>query len=137
MRTTTRTAGKLGVWAALVVAAVGAAIAVGVMGATLDAGPAQAATATGTTIEATTFTVGGTQTGEGFRVCPGAKRAVGGGVVQSGMAANLYLMASAPLDATGVTLNTDDRDVAKQWYAAVSNYQSGVLHAFKVFAICE
>jgi hypothetical protein len=87
------------------------------------------------TIEATKFTVDDEQTGEEFARCPGSKRALGGGVVQSGSAEGLRVQASGPLDATGVTLNTRDGDVAKQWYAAVYNV-SGADQVFKVFAIC-
>ena len=63
---------------ALVVATV---VAIGVA---LDTGTAQAATPTRATIEATSFTVDYLQIGEAFAVCPGTKRALGGGVVQSG-----------------------------------------------------
>jgi len=72
-------------------------------------------------------------------VCPGNKRALGGGVVQSGPAnKHLDVRASGPLDATGVTIETNDGDIAKQWYAAVYNefHESGT-RTFKVFAICE
>lgn len=99
-------------------------------------GTARAATPTRATIEATEFTVGPNQTGEEFAVCPGTKRALGGGVVQSGTANNLSVRASGPLDSTTVTLNTNDGDRAKQWYAAVANI-SGVERTFRVFGICE
>jgi hypothetical protein len=87
------------------------------------------------TIEATKFTVDSGTTGEEFAKCESGKRALGGGVVQSGSTAGLFVDASGPLDASGVTLNTRDGDVAKQWYAAVGNvsFDDRVL---KVFAIC-
>jgi hypothetical protein len=107
-----------------------------VIGVALDAGTARAATPTLATIEATQFTVAAGQTGEAFAKCPGTKRAVGGGVLQSGSAYNLFVNASGPLDATGVTLNTNDGDKAKQWYAAVHNV-SGADRTFRVFGICE
>ncbi len=141
MATTTRRTGNLKVWAELVVVAgVSAAIAVGVMGATLDAGPAVAATATDATIEATPFTVQSVsveegQIGEAFAVCPGTKRALGGGVVHSGLFGSTVI-ASGPLDSTGVTLETRDGDKAKQWYAAVYNNTGGT-RTYKVFAICS
>ena len=46
------------------------------------------------------------------------------------------MVASGPLDGTGVTLETRDGDVAKQWYAAQYNF-GATLREFKVFAICE
>jgi hypothetical protein len=128
--------GYLKVWAALLVAAASAAIVVAIIGVALDAGTAQAATPTRATIEATQFTVAAFETGEAFAVCPATKRAVGGGVVQSGSADDLLVRASGPLDATGVTLNTNDGDRARQWYTAVVK-GSGAERTFRVFAICE
>ena len=130
------TASNIKVWAALLVAAVSAAIVVGLVGVALDADRAQAATATDATIEATLFDVESEQTGEEFAVCPPGKRALGGGVVQSGSALGPYVRASGPLDNTGDTLATNDGDKAKQWYAAVNN-SSGSTREFRVFAICE
>ena len=130
--------GNLKAWTALVVAAVSAAIVVAIIGVALGGGPAVAVPATDATIEATQFRVGpGGQIGEAFAVCPGTKRAVGGGVVQSGPALlNVRVLASGPLDATGVTLETNDGDRAKQWYAAVYN-TTEEQRTFRVFAICS
>ena len=89
-----------------------------VLGVALDTSTARAATPTRATIEATQFKVGPVKIGEAFAVCPGTKRAVGGGVVQSGDSLSVWVLASGPLDGTGVTLNTSDGDRAKQWYAA-------------------
>ncbi|MDQ5828588.1 MAG: hypothetical protein M3324_01670, partial [Actinomycetota bacterium] len=117
---------------ALVVAT---AVAIGV--ALGGGGMAVAAPATtDATIEATSFSVAPYQTGEASAVCPGNKRALGGGVVQSGPATGLYVRASGPLDSTGETAQTVSGDIAKQWYAAVGN-ESGQLRDFKVFAICS
>jgi len=122
-------------WVVLAVGVVAAAVAV--LGVVLDAGVVRAATPTRATIEATQFTVQSGEVGEAFAVCPGTKRAVGGGVVQSGQASiGLAVIASGPLDGTGVTLNTNDGDKAKQWYAAVDNF-TGTERIFKVFAICS
>jgi hypothetical protein len=88
------------------------------------------------TIEATKFTVASGRIGEEFVNCLGSKRALGGGVVQSGSPAGLFVRASGPLDASGVILNTRDGDVAKQWYAAVQNSSGVDDRVFKVFAIC-
>jgi len=93
--------------------------------------------ASNATIEATRFTVGSGTTGEAFARCLGTKRALGGGVVQSGPPTDLVVRASGPLDATGVTIETNDGDIAKQWYAAVGNDPSGTQQSLKVFAICE
>ena len=93
--------------------------------------------ASNATIEATQFTVGDNQSGEAFARCLGTKRALGGGVVQSGPPTDLVVRASGPLDATGVTIETNDGDIAKQWYAAVGNDPSGTQRILKEFAICE
>jgi hypothetical protein len=127
---------NLKAWAGLLVAAVSAAIALSLIGVALYADTAIAATPTRATIEATSLTVPAQSTGETFAVCPGAKRALGGGVVQSGPAANSYVQSSGPLDATGITSETNDGDIAKQWYASVENL-AGAQRVFKVFAICE
>ena len=90
------------------------------------------------TIEQTTFTVAGNGVGspDKFAKCPGSKRALGGGVVQSGTPDLLRVRASGPLDATGVTATTDDGDKATQWYASVLN-SATTTRTFRVFAICE
>ena len=108
-----------------------------VIGVALDTGTARAATPTRATVEATQFTVGPGKTGEAFAVCPGTKRAVGGGVVQSGTAERVFVKASGPLDNTGVTLNTNDGDRAKQWYAAARVNASSAQRTFRVFALCS
>jgi hypothetical protein len=127
---------RRGTWAALLVGAALAALLAAVASATLEAGEAWAATPTRATIEATQFTVQSGGTGEAFARCPTGKRVVGGGVVQSGEASGIRLLASGPLDATGVTLETNDGDVAKQWYAAVRSF-SQQPRTFKVFALCS
>lgn len=136
---TTGAVGNLKVWAALLVAAVSAAIVVAIMGMAFDAGTAAAATGTRATIEATEFTVqpGSNGISEASAVCPGEKRALGGGVVQSGPTDwNLWVRASAPLDSTGLPSQTRDGDIAKRWYASVLNI-SNVARTLKVFAICS
>jgi hypothetical protein len=96
------------------------------------------------TIEAAPFTVGGaapgpvtnSKTGEAYAVCPGNKRALGGGVVQSGPPDNLLVYASGPLAEAKDAANTVSGDIAKRWYARVDNF-SGAPVNFKVFAICS
>ena len=132
------TVANMKMWTVLVVGALGAAV-VAMVGVTLSAGMAVAATPTRATIEATDqFSVSTGETGEAFAVCPGTKRALGGGVVQSGSAQRyFFLNASGPLDNTGVTANTKDGDIAKQWYAAVEAHGGPEQITFKVFAICS
>jgi hypothetical protein len=97
---------------------------------------AMCSAATSATIEAEDFVVGTGADGESSAVCPGGKRALGGGVVQSGPADGLHTSASGPLDSTGTTTETNDGDIAKQWYSAVRN-DSGSSVNLKAFAICE
>jgi hypothetical protein len=88
------------------------------------------------TIEATRFSARGGRTAHASAVCPAAKRALGGGIVQFGPPKFLRVLASAPLDATGTAAGTKDGDTAKRWYAAIENRNpSGV--DFKTLAICE
>ena len=121
---------------AVVVAMVAVAIGGALGGGRAVAAPA----ATDATIEATSFSVAGSErderTGEEFAVCPGNKRALGGGVVQSGPAQGVFVRASGPLNSGGVTAKTVSGSIPKQWYAAVGN-GSGQQRDLKVFAVCE
>jgi hypothetical protein len=95
-------------------------------------------TSSDATIVATAFQVGANrQTGEEYAKCPGNKRALGGGVVQSGEAPYLAVQASGPLDETNVTAQTESGDIAKQWYAAVRSQVTPEPRDLKVFAICQ
>ena len=87
-------------------------------------------------IEATKFTLDNGESGEEFAKCSAGRRALGGGVVQSGSSAGLFVRASGPLDASGDALDTKDGDEAKQWYAALVNFSGADDRVFKVFAIC-
>ena len=118
---------------AVVVAMVAVAIGGALGGGRAVAAPA----ATDATIEATSFSVADNQVSEGFAVCPGNKRALGGGVVQSGPPDDGFTVkASGPLNSSGVTAQTVSGSIPKQWYAAVVNF-SGQARDFKVFAVCE
>jgi hypothetical protein len=64
-------------WRLLGVPAVLMALAAGLLTGCQPAG-------TNATIEATAFSVAPTTAGEAFAVCPGNKRALGGGIVESG-----------------------------------------------------
>ncbi len=120
----------LAVVVAMVVVAIGVALG---GGGRAVAAPA----ATDATIEATSFSLAAAQTGEKFAVCPGNKRALGGGVVQSGPPANGFSVnASGPLNSSGVTAQTVSGSIPKQWYAAVANV-SAQQRDLKVFAVCE
>ncbi len=88
-------------------------------------------------IEASPFTVGARGIGDAVARCPGEERALGGGVVHSDSDAHLYMRASGPRDATGLTSETRDGDIPKQWYASVLNYGVERREGLKVFAICE
>jgi Bacterial Ig-like domain len=85
---------------------------------------------------ASAFEVAGMQDREAYAVCPSDKRALGGGVVQSGPPDNLLVYASGPLAETKDAANTVSGDVAKRWYARVDN-SSGAPVNLKVFAICS
>ncbi len=105
----------------------------------LDAGTAVAkkqARKSDAKIVAKSFQVGAGQTGEEYAKCTGKKRALGGGVVQSGPPDSLFVHASGPLNAGGTTAGTKTGDIAKQWYAAVRNNTNAPVN-FKVFAICS
>lgn len=68
--------------------------------------------------------------------CPTGKRLIGGGIVQSGPAPELYLKASGPLDATGVTVETKSGDIPRQWYTSISNSLPGT-RTYRLFVICS
>jgi hypothetical protein len=86
------------------------------------------------TIQETEF-VAGNGNAQAFARCGEGRRALGGGIVQDGSPARLGLLASGPLDASGVAQQTGDGDVPKQWVAAVSNFDANQ-RTFRVFAIC-
>ena|SRR5215213_227169 len=121
------------------VAAMAVAIAVGLAAGGMAVAKKQpkAQATSDATIEATTFKVAHFQTGEEYAKCPSNKRVVGGGVVQSGPFKGLYVRASGPLDETGTTAQTQSGDIAKEWYAAVRNYDAQNPLTFKVTAICQ
>ena len=123
---------------AMVVATAVVAIGVTLGGGGMAVAKKQAnapATTDGATIEATALPVAPGKIGEASAVCPSNKRALGGGVVQSGSAQGILVHASGPLNASGNTAQTQSGDLAKQWYAAVLNFSTGP-RDFKVFAIC-
>jgi hypothetical protein len=89
------------------------------------------------TIEATrSWARGGDHVGRARARCPSGKRAVGGGIIESGELGFVRVRASGPLDATGSPANTRDGDVAKQWLGAVENRNDYGIRV-KVLAICE
>ncbi len=87
------------------------------------------------TVQATPFSVAGRKTGHATARCPAGKRALGGGLVQSGWPDDRVL-ASGPRDASGTIGHTQDGDVAREWYAAVHNLPAHRV-GFKVFALCS
>jgi hypothetical protein len=108
--------------------------AIAIAGPLALAGPTSAA-GPAATIKAKLITVSPESTGEATVSCGSGRRALGGGVVQSGSADGVWLRASGPLDASGVTAQTRTGDIATQWYGAVFN-DSGLQRLVKVFAIC-
>src|SRR4051812_34849362 len=102
------------------------------------AGPARDAR-----IEATPFSVD-PGLGGAFARCPVHRRGVGGGVVETG-SRRACASGSGPPDgtdtaalkpSTGVA-NTKDGDVAKQWYAGVSDNSSSGAIDLQVLALCS
>jgi hypothetical protein len=88
------------------------------------------------TIEATPSSAEGGSTGHAFATCPPTTRVLGGGIIESGRLGFLRVLASGPLDTTGVPANTEDGDVAELWYGAVENRNPERIR-LKVLAICE
>jgi hypothetical protein len=104
---------------------------------------ASADPATDATIRATRLTADQGLAGA-FADCPAGRRAVGGGVVSTG-SRPVYVAASGPLDGSGAggpldpsgsVVNTRNGDLAKRWYAGVSN-PSSANAGVKVLAICS
>ena len=72
----------------------------------------------------------------GTAECPGRKRALGGGIVQSGGPPNGPLLRqSVPLDGSGTVAGTSGGDRPKQWQVLGQNF-SGVARDFRIFAVC-
>jgi Ca2+-binding RTX toxin-like protein len=90
------------------------------------------------TIRATSAFVFDNDVGDATVSCPEGQRAVGGGVISFGSISfeSYTVQVSGPLDASGLTANTNDGDVARSWYSAVSNDSGGGV-AFTFFALCS
>jgi hypothetical protein len=88
------------------------------------------------TIEATPSWAEAESTGHAIANCPPTKRVLGGGIIESGRLGFVRVLASGPLDTTGVPANTEDGDVAELWYGAVENRNLERIR-LKVLAICE
>jgi hypothetical protein len=87
------------------------------------------------TLDETTHTIGG-ETRDVIAICPEGKRLIGGGIVQSGPAPELYLPANGPLDGTGFTVETRSGDIPRQWYTSILNALPET-RTFRTFAICS
>jgi hypothetical protein len=79
---------------------------------------------------------GGGGVGHARARCGPHKRALGGGIIESGHRGYLRVRASGPLDASGEPAKTKDGDVPKQWQAGVENRNPYHVRV-KVLAICE
>jgi len=67
--------------------------------------------------------------------CPSGRRALGGGVAQSGAPNDLFVLNSGPLDESGTPSGTVTGDVARSWRATLSTVGYPGTYA-KVFAVC-
>jgi hypothetical protein len=92
-------------------------------------------TSSDATVQVTHFAIAGRSTGVKSVSCPTGQRAVGGGVIEYSWPDN-RILASGPLDSSGVITNTTDGDVATQWYSAVHNLPNHTVD-FKAFAVCS
>jgi hypothetical protein len=87
------------------------------------------------TIEVTPFTTSVTE-GEASAVCPGTRRATGGGVITAENSTSHTLLASGPRDETDNFANTVDGDIARSWFGRVAD-QTGGDTAWKTAAVCS
>ncbi len=88
-------------------------------------------------VEATTVTVDiGISGVAGQAVCPGSKRATGGGFVHNAGKDIVRGQASGPLDAGGTFASTGTGDIVKSWQAGLRN-ATGSPVKMKVLALCE
>ena len=84
-------------------------------------------------LDSFTLTTPGEEDGQAF--CPVGTRLIGGGLIVDG-APPAELRSSGPLDETGLTLETNDGDVGRSWYAKVLQADFGA-HTYKSAAICS
>lgn len=90
------------------------------------------------TIESTDFSVSGfgaSSLGQTSVHCGIGRRALGGGVLKTGGDGHVSVLASGPLDGSGVTLESNTGDQPKQWYVAVTSESSATTY-LRAFAIC-
>jgi hypothetical protein len=98
------------------------------------AGAAHAQASQPTVRQTTIVLAGGEQRGAAV-ACPAGQRITGGGVGTFD-SVDSKILASGPLDETGLTANTFTGDIARFWYAAVYN-RGTVPRAYRVFALCS
>ena len=111
-------------------AALGAAAFAGSAAVVVTAAPTAATPGSDATIVSALFSVTQNKVSTGIATCPAGKRAVGGGVSQTGTHALVF--ESGPVDATGVPATTETGDVARGWRAA-----GAADGDWRVFAICS
>jgi hypothetical protein len=91
-------------------------------------------------VVAHSFTLDSGEVGGKAATCPAGQRALGGGVGTTGPETQFTytVLASGPRDAGGTMAGTETGDVARSWYAVVTQSNlSAEPRKFKVFALCS
>jgi hypothetical protein len=87
------------------------------------------------TVEASRIELAPGASGAARATCPPGSRALGGGIGTTAATLGAYVRVSGPVDETGSIQNTFDGDIAKHWYASVSNLTPA--QSYRVFALCS
>jgi Ca2+-binding RTX toxin-like protein len=85
-------------------------------------------------VEAQAFDVPAGQSASARATCPGETRVVGGGVGTT--TASAVVQVDGPQDASQLTDNTNDGDVARSWFSYIRN-GSITTESYRVFALCS
>ena len=86
-------------------------------------------------VAAKTFSLGDGEHGVGVATCPPGRRAVGGGMGETGPSPYFgFVHMSGPVDGTGATTNTQSGDVARSWYVFIGNDNEP--REYKALALC-
>jgi hypothetical protein len=68
--------------------------------------------------------------------CPSGERAIGGGVLTRSSHYSMSIQADNPLEQDGLTVDTNDGDVPRWWYSAITN-NYGPDESFDHYSICS